>query len=45
MINYDLLLINVPVLSIGTVIGVLIGNLIPEIIIAGTLVFVLLFSL
>ena len=45
MINYDLLLINVPVLSIGTVVGVLAGNLLPELVIAGVLVLVLVFSL
>ena len=45
MINYDLLLINVPVLTVGTVLGVLAGNVLPELMIAGVLVFVLAFSL
>lgn len=45
MINYDLLLINVPMLTLGTLIGVIMNQFLPESIICLILVVVLFLSL
>lgn len=45
MINYDLLLINVPMLTMGTIMGVIMNEFLPEIIICCILVVVLIVSL
>ena len=45
MINYDLLLINVPMLTLGTVLGVIMNEFLPDSIICAILVIVLLISL
>ena len=45
LINYDLLLINVPVLGCGSIIGLIVNQILPEILVCFTLVCVLIFSL
>jgi uncharacterized membrane protein YfcA len=45
MINYDLLLINVPMLTMGTLLGVIMNEFLPESIICFILVVVLVVSL
>lgn len=45
MVNYDLLLINVPMLTMGTIAGIIMNEILPEIMICLVLVCVLVISL
>ena len=44
MINYDLILLNVPMLTIGTMIGLILNQVLPEIVICLVLIAVLIIS-
>ena len=45
LINYDLLLVNVPVLASGSIFGLVLNEIFPDLIICLLLVIVLIFSL
>ena len=45
MVNYDLLNLNIPMVTCGSIIGVLINNVLPECIICTILIGILMISL
>lgn len=45
MINYDLLILNVPMVTCGSILGILFNNILPECIICSFLIGILIVSL